>query len=322
MANETDVRSAGGWNRSVKPVEVKRPVRKVDLRILGGAIAVVAAVVLAAVLWPTGGGEPQAEGKAARRGRLLQSGRAASGPRLSPKEAVRAAMDSTKAGKKGTQRKRRKSPFGYIKPENLYKDLKGADRKFAEDLQKALDDDDSKLALKVATAAMDSKNPQVRLYAVDAFGWFGAEMLPELTAAMGDPDSDVAEAAEDSWEHAVDELEDAGERFAITAAALSTLSNSDQLTSISGILSGAADEFIDGPDDEAECAKNRLTVVQALVDIIETGAENNVEQAKEVYSEITGEDWESVDAAEAYLYDQYDYDAAADAAQGGEPVEQ
>ena len=306
MEDKSVARQPSGWNRPKANVPQKRQAFKLNPRIVWGAVGLVAAIVLAAVCWPTGGEESQTDGRAARRGKLLQSGRIAPATKMSPKEAVRSAMKPIEPAKR-----KKKSPFGRVRLDAIYTNLKGKDRKLAEDLQRALDDEDAELARVAADSAMKSEDPEVRRYAIDALGWFGAEMLPELTAAMADPDSDVSDSAENAWEQAVGEIEDSGERFAITAAAIASLSSEDQLTSISGVLSGAADEFIDGPEDEAEQAQNRLTVVQALVDIIDSGAEKNVEQAKDVYCEITGEDWSGVDAAEAYLYDQYDYDAAA-----------
>ena len=324
MANSyVQASKSRGWNRGSAPVQRKRP--HGGRGPLLAALAAVIAVLAFAVCWhfsATTGREDGEEVRKEAKGRLLQQGRELKTKGLSPREAVRNAL-------KDVPKKRRKSKIGhFIKPSAIFAHLKGADRKFAEDVQNALDADDVEKTLKATEAAMTSANPEVRQYAVEALGWFGQDALPELTAAMSDPDGDVADAAENAWELAVNDIDDTDSRFSISMAAMSTLTNPDQLMSISGILSGAANELIDGCEDEAKAAQYRLEIVQALADVIDQGAKNCSEQAKEAYSDITGEDWAGVDAAEAYLYDQYDYDAAAaeqapaDGAAVAEDVEQ
>jgi len=220
---------------------------------------------------------------------------------LSPTEAVRRAMPS---GAQLPQRKRRRA----MRPEELFSHLKGEDLKLAQSVQSALDADDFQSTLHAATDALKSKNPEVRQNAIEALGWFGAPALPELTGCLADADEDVRQVAENHWEQAVQEIEDPSQQFAIAAAAFGTLSDPDQLTTIGGILSNAATECIDSEENADQAAENRVVVLQALVDIIESGRPQNVEAAKEAYNDITGNEWMGLDEAERYLSDPDNYD--------------
>ena len=290
------------WNRSpsgsVPKTSARRPFRlgKGALAAVGVALAALAA----AVFLMSGQTAPEAgetaRPKSARR--LLRRGGASAKKGASPREAVREAM-------KAMPRKKRVPRTGYVRPSMIFSVFSGKDRKMAEDLQKVLDADDFEGTLRAAEAAMGSENPELRRQAVEAMGWFGQDALPELTAAMADADEDVADSAEHAWELALSDIDAAGDRFAIAAAAMGTLSDEDKLSSISGLLSAAADEMIDGEEDDAKSDGNRLQVVQALVDIIEGAPENSAAQAREAYSDLTGEDWSDIDTAESWLVENF-----------------
>ena len=63
-----------------------------------------------------------------------------------------------------------------------------ADRKLCEEVQAAMDADDSKTTIRLCSKLMSSSDPEVRSHVVDALGWFGFEALPELTTMLGDSD--------------------------------------------------------------------------------------------------------------------------------------
>lgn len=194
--------------------------------------------------------------------------------------------------------------------------LPAGDRKLVLAVQDALDNDDFKSVSKVADAVFCSTNPAVREAVVAAWGWFGAQALPELTGAMADPDEGVANAAENAWELALDELENASQRFSIAAAAMAAISDKNHLMTISGLLEGAALEVIDGETDPKKAAEMRVSVVQTLVDIMDSGSANSVQQVKEAYEDITGFEWRGIEEAELYLQDPDNYEMPEDRGEG------
>jgi len=222
--------------------------------------------------------------------------------RLSPESAVRAAMPKT------LPKTKRPRPVGF--PKDIFSHLTGKDKQNAEAVQKALDANDLKATVRAATVALKSENPEVRQNAVEALGWFGAEALPELTACMADNNDDVRQSAVNLWEQAAQEIESPAEQLPVVMAAFGTLTDEEQLTSLGGLLSGAALQYIDGENDETLAAEKRLSVVQELVDIIEGENVNlnNVKAAKEVYNDITGHEWRGFDEAERYIDDPENYE--------------
>jgi len=289
------------WNGSAeKPVAPKpqraKPRMPMAAWIAAGAIAVAAAAFVGWLLMAGGHDEEVASAPAKKLQR--NAGRYA----LSPEEAVRRALPPG-AGEKARKNRPRSST------ELSFDHLEGKDRKLAEAVQAALDADDLEATLSATKAALKSDNSEVRQAAVEALGWFGVDALPELTGCMADPDEDVRQAAGNQWEQAVQEIESPDQQFAVAVAAFATLSDEDQLTSIGGILNGAAAEMIDGEEDEGKAAENRLSVLQSLVDIIEGGRAKNVEAAKEAYNDITGNEWLGIDEAERYLADPDNYEA-------------
>ena len=267
--------------------------------LIAGLLAAIAAVAIVAVLKISGSGD-------ATMSRRLKQGNSGFAGK-SAKEAVRDAMGgAVRSG--GAERRKRALPD----PEKLFTHLTGEDRRLAEAVQNAIDSDDFEATAKAAAKAMASGNAEVRLNAVEALGWFGMDALPELTEAMADADEEVAEVAENAWELALSEIDDAGARFKIAKAALATLGNGDHLVSISGQLVGAALEMIDGEDDEAKAFDTRVEVVQSLVDIMDSGRRANAKQAEEAYEDITGNEWRGIDEAEKYLLDPENYELPED----------
>lgn len=168
--------------------------------------------------------------------------------------------------------------------------------------------------LAAAAKAAKSANPAVRHASVEAYGWQGAELLPELTPLMADADPEVAEAAIDAVESRLDEMEDPALRFEAAAAYMDTFaSNSDALDMFSSTLVSSAMEFIDAEDDsaaaEAQARNGRERVVDVLAELIEKGDSRVVAAAKESYSDITSEEWISVDEGKRWAFDPETYEA-------------
>jgi len=280
-----------------------------DKRRLGWILLIVGLAVaagVAGVLLPRGGATPsESSNKVAAPVRTPRKIVRPVGNRakMLPEEAVRAAMPGNVPKRRGARRHGRVDGLP-----KMLAHLQGQDRKLAEAVQAALDVEDFEQMSIAAKASLKSKNPEVRENAIEALGVFGAEALPLLTSCLADRNDEVREAAENRWELALQEIEKPADQFAIAAAAFATLSGEDTLTSLGGILSGAATEMIDGEDDEERAAENRLAVLQSLVDIIEGGSAENATAAKEAYNDITGHEWANIDEAERYLADPDNYD--------------
>ena len=187
-----------------------------------------------------------------------------------------------------------------------------ADKRLSDAIQDALEEEDLSAVVAAAEKALKSPNPDVRRDAVDALGWFGEKALAELTIWMADADEDVAQAAMDHWEEGVSELEDANERLQTSLFALNTLTDKDALTMIGGQFANAATELIDEEDDETRASQKRTEVVQVLVDMIEGGKPAHAEAAREIYEDVTGNKWISVEEAEKYLRDPDNYEEPDD----------
>lgn len=183
-----------------------------------------------------------------------------------------------------------------------------ADKRLSDAIQDALEKEDVAAVIAAAEAARKSPNADVRHDAVDALGWFGEQTLAELTVWMADSDEDVSQSAMNHWEEGVSELEDANERLQTSLFALNTLTDKDALMMIGSHFANAATELIDGEDDESRAAQMRTEVVQALVDMIEGEKPAHAEAARELYEDVTGNKWISVDEAEKYLKDPDNYE--------------
>lgn len=179
--------------------------------------------------------------------------------------------------------------------------LSPADRKLADAVQAALDENDFAGVQLAAENAYKSANPEVRRDAVDALAWFGEEALPDLTVMISDPDEEVAEAALDGWEQGLSQIEESSDRLRISFLTMSALNDANSLDSISTHFSNAATEYIDEPEDEKTQNQRRGEVVQGLVDMITSENGNVSNTGKEMYEEVTGNKWISVAEAEKYL---------------------
>lgn len=194
------------------------------------------------------------------------------------------------------------------KPVEIFSHLTGVDRRFAEAVQTALDNDDFKATVEAVQKAMTSTNVEVRINAVEALAWFGTEALPELTACMTDADEEVRQVAESEWELAIQGIDALDTRFRIVTLAFSKLVDKDQLSSFGGLMDSAATEWIDSAERKEIEDERRFEVVQALVDIIEGENKKTAEAACEIYESVTGSEWKGIDEAERYLADPENYD--------------
>ena len=153
-----------------------------------------------------------------------------------------------------------------------------------------IENDDLDGARALAEKAVDSDNAELRAMVVDALSWFGQSALAELTGYMSDADEGVAGEARSCWMRALQEIEDDGLKAGVVELALNELKNRE-------ILDDVVNELV-GIDE--------LAAVQVLANVIVDGENSKaVPAAKEAYNSITGEDWSGVDAAEAWLQENY-----------------
>lgn len=183
-----------------------------------------------------------------------------------------------------------------------------ADRKLCEEVQAAMDADDSMTTIRLCSKLMSSSDPEVRSHVVDALGWFGAEALPELTTLMGDSDEDVAQRAINAWESGMSEIDDAQVRFKVAGMALKALANEDALQSIGSHYSIAATELIDSAEGEEAALDMRVMVIQSVVDMIDSANKRLSDLGRGLYEDITGNEWLNVTEAEKYLNDPDNYE--------------
>lgn len=223
------------------------------------------------------------------------------------------ADDDMTAAVKAAKAAKRKAWFERLAKYDPYEGFTAEERALCEALQAATDEDDFERVLKIAEEVLKSKNPAVRENVVEALSWFGEKALPELTPLMGDKDEDVAKAAMSAWESALSEIENARARLETAGLALKTISDKDALTTIGAQYSCAAQEWIDSTDDEEKAMERRVSVIQTLVDVLEGDAGlTRLEAAKEVYEDVTGHEWRSIDEAEIYLKDPDNYELPED----------
>lgn len=208
---------------------------------------------------------------------------------VSAKESIRQAMSGCrKTDRRTSQTDGRRR---IRKPADMFANLKGEDRRLAEAVQEALDENDFEAVVVSAEKAAASRNPEVRMHAVNALGWFGAEALPELTVFMSDKDEEVANEAADQWQLGLNEIEEDDIRIATAEAAMRTLNHEEAMQQIVGEITGQSDEF---------------KIVQALADIIDSGNRVGMKIAQEEYEALTGEEWTGLEAAQAWLDENYE----------------
>ena len=200
------------------------------------------------------------------------------------------------------------------KAADLFEELPPAERKIAVAVQEALDDDDFQKILGPARKALASANPELRKHAVESLSWFGEKALPEITPLMADPNPEVAEAALDTSEDIVLNMEDHSLRFDAAAEYMKVFSsNEDVLSTFSGALADAANDLIepedpDRPADVAKAAENRQHIVETLSEMIDGGGKM-AEECRDAYNFITGEEWINSEEAAKWAADPENYEA-------------
>lgn len=164
------------------------------------------------------------------------------------------------------------------------------EKRLAEAIEKALDEEDLELAKSCAIKAANCRVTEIRQAMVDTLGWFGQKALVELLPFMADADEDVAESARNEWETGVSEIEDETKKLGMVGLVMSVMKDEDFLESVSG-------EYI-GVDEKL--------AVEALLAVIEGGGSaQGIAKAKETYEFVTGEEFVDRAAAEKWIAEEY-----------------
>jgi len=155
--------------------------------------------------------------------------------------------------------------------------LTGDQRKVAE-MNAAIDNGETHVALRMARELMDSKDAAVRMAVTDALGFIGKRALPDIEAMLGDPDGEVAQSALNAWELGLTELNSDRVRAAVVERAVKSVANRAMLDAILIQLTGI---------DE----KLALTTLQRIIQA-NSGKAASV-CAKSMFEHIAGEPWDS-----------------------------
>lgn len=265
-------------------------------------ILALAALVVAALLWVTLGGDPVPERKPVRAKKALIQD-AAPAKKSAKKNAAKA-----KPAKVAAQKEKRKKDKKAFRRTPVVDTYSPADRKLADAVQAALDDDNFEQTREAAAEAMKSDNPEVRQEAVDALGWFEDKALVDLTKAMADKNADVAESARSHVENALMGMEDDDRAFVLAAEYVKLFDGDDEaVTMFTGVLSSAGSRIIDPDDsdsveDVAKAKGNRAGIVDIVDEMIGKGGKL-AEKGRELYEEIAGDEWTDRATADKWAND-------------------
>lgn len=150
--------------------------------------------------------------------------------------------------------------------------------KLLDAIADALEKTDPKALLAVLEDIRKSEDPEVRLEAVEALVWFGADYLSEIMSFVEDPDPEVREAARDGCDVFVSEIEDEGLRARTINAFAAHLTDFELLESVLAQLEGVKES----------------TACDAIYDVIVNGTYQAREAAKKEYEKLTGEEFTSL----------------------------
>ncbi len=123
---------------------------------------------------------------------------------------------------------------------------------------------------------------------VDTLRWFGDKVMPELLMFIDDPDEGVRMDAMSAYQQAIYDIEEDSEKAKIIEISMRNLADSEALEEIASELIGMDDQL----------------AVQTLVNVIAGESKTGCRIAKETYETVTGEEYTTFEAAEAWLKEQ------------------
>ena len=168
--------------------------------------------------------------------------------------------------------------------------LTAEEEKLVDLIHDALNDEDQGLAIELAREAVKSKRTEVRSEMVGTLKWFGDKTMPELLLFIDDPDEGVRTDAMAAYQQAIYDIEDDKDKAKVIEISMRNLNDEDALGEI-------ASELI-GMDD--------ILAVQTLVNVIDGGGKTGRRVAKATYETVTGEEYTTFEAAEAWVRERQD----------------
>ena len=169
-------------------------------------------------------------------------------------------------------------------------ELTEAEEKLVDSIHDAVNDEDCGLAIELAKQAVRSKKAEVRSEMVDTLRFFGEKVMPELLMFIDDSDEGVRMDAMAAYQQAIYDIEEDAEKAKVIEITMCNLADSDALEEIASELIGMDDQL----------------AVQTLVNVIDGGSRTGKRIARETYETVTGEEFTTVEAAEAWLREQQD----------------
>ena len=167
-------------------------------------------------------------------------------------------------------------------------ELTEEEEKLVDTIHDALNEEDQELAIELAKRAVKSKKVEVRSEMVDTLRWFGDKVMPELMMFIDDPDEGVRMDAMSAYQQAIYDIEEDSEKAKIIEISMRNLADSEALEEIASELIGMDDGL----------------AVQTLVNVIDGESRTGRRIAKETYETVTGEEYTTFEAAEAWLREQ------------------
>jgi len=167
-------------------------------------------------------------------------------------------------------------------PEDWFAKLPSSkDRAIAKKIQDAQDADNREAVFKAAEEALSSKNAEVRQAAVDALSLQGEAAIQPLLNYVGDSNKDVAESAYRAWDDAVDSLDAEVYKMSAVREVLQRVNDEEHVK-------------------EAVSKIETFDQERAIRELAKLAQEDGKvsEAAKESYEQVTGEPFESWEAAQ------------------------
>lgn len=168
-----------------------------------------------------------------------------------------------------------------------------AERQMSDRLQAALDNNELKDVREVAKTLRAQKNPDLKIEAIDALGFFGKDALSDLIPFLKDASNEVVDSASDRISSMLDELDENEKEFKADFITM--------MLSTKGLCNAeATDQFVGqlesiGSDDEK-------LAVRMIAQLIEgEQIDDRVKaRAKEAYEFVTGDAYTTFEAAEKW----------------------
>ena len=167
-------------------------------------------------------------------------------------------------------------------------ELTEEEEKLVDTIHDALNEEDQELAIELAKRAVKSKKVEVRSEMVDTLRWFGDKVMPEIMMFIDDPDEGVRMDAMSAYQQAIYDIEEDSEKAKIIEISMRNLADSEALEEIASELIGMDDQL----------------AVQTLINVIDGESKTGRRIAKETYETVTGEEYTTFEAAEAWLREQ------------------